>query len=213
MNQCGHCHEEITESYFDTYHGKVSKLGYVKTAKCYDCHGAHDILPVWDPKSHLSAQNIVKTCGQCHPGSNRRFAGYLTHATHHDPKKYPFLFFIFWGMTVLLVGTLTFAGPPHAGLAAALAAVPQAAHEGGIARAPSRQYVRRFTPFYSKLHLMVIVSFFGLALTGMTLKFSYTRLGPRSGPPLRRLRDGRRRPPRLRADHLRATSASTSGTC
>ena len=62
MTQCGNCHEEITESYFDTYHGKVSKLGYVKTAKCYDCHGAHDILPVWDPKSHLSRANIVKTC-------------------------------------------------------------------------------------------------------------------------------------------------------
>ena len=34
--------------------------------------------------------------------------------------------------------------------------------------------MRRFTPFYRRLHLMVIVSFFTLALTGMTLKFSYT---------------------------------------
>ena len=110
MDQCGNCHEEIAESYFDTYHGKVSKLGYVKTAKCYDCHGAHDILPVWNPQSHLSRANIVKTCGQCHPGSNRRFAGYLTHATHHDPNKYPFLFYTFWGMTALLVGTFTVAG-------------------------------------------------------------------------------------------------------
>ena len=54
MDQCGRCHEEIAESYFDTYHGKVSKLGYLKTAKCYDCHGAHDILPVTDPRSRLS---------------------------------------------------------------------------------------------------------------------------------------------------------------
>ncbi len=66
--------------------------------------------PYWDPKSHLSRQNIVKTCAQCHPGSNRRFAGYLTHATHHDPKKYPFLFYTFWAMTLLLLSTLTFAG-------------------------------------------------------------------------------------------------------
>ncbi|MEW6752302.1 MAG: cytochrome c3 family protein, partial [Candidatus Latescibacterota bacterium] len=110
MNQCGSCHEKITASYFETYHGKVSKLGYAKTAKCYDCHGAHDILPVWDPRSHLSRDRIVQTCAQCHPGSNRRFAGYLTHATHHDPEKYPLLFYAFWGMTGLLVGTLTFAG-------------------------------------------------------------------------------------------------------
>jgi cytochrome b subunit of formate dehydrogenase len=172
MAQCGHCHEKITESYFDTYHGKVSKLGYVKTAKCYDCHGAHDILPVWDPKSHLSRQNIVKTCAQCHPGSNRRFAGYLTHATHHDPKKYPFLFYTFWAMTLLLLSTLTFAGlHTIAWLPRSLQFRRQMMQEASHA---SGQYVRRFKPFYSKLHLMVIVSFFGLALTGMSLKFSYT---------------------------------------
>jgi len=69
MDQCGRCHKEITDTYFDTYHGKVSKLGYVKTAKCYDCHGAHDIRRVDDQKSRLSRANIVGTCGKCHPGS------------------------------------------------------------------------------------------------------------------------------------------------
>ncbi len=54
MNQCGRCHEQIARTYFDTYHGKVSQLGYTKTAKCYDCHGAHDILQVSNPRSHLS---------------------------------------------------------------------------------------------------------------------------------------------------------------
>ena len=110
MTQCGRCHGTLAATYFETYHGKVSKLGYLKTAKCYDCHGAHDILPVWDPRSHLSRRNIVKTCAQCHPGSNRRFAGYLTHATHHDPQRYPALFFTFWGMTSLLIGTFLVAG-------------------------------------------------------------------------------------------------------
>ena len=112
MQKCGRCHERIARTYFDTYHGKVSQLGYTKTAKCYDCHGAHDILPVSDPRSHLSRQNVVDTCRTCHPGANRRFAGYLTHATHHDPEKYPFLFWTFWGMTTLLVGTF-FVGGIH----------------------------------------------------------------------------------------------------
>jgi 5-methylcytosine-specific restriction endonuclease McrA len=110
MGKCGHCHEEIAKTYFDTYHGKVSRLGYTKTAKCYDCHGAHDILPVTDPRSHLSRANVAATCGQCHAGATRRFAGYLTHATHHDPRKYPFLFYTFWGMTTLLVGTFVISG-------------------------------------------------------------------------------------------------------
>ena len=41
MDQCGHCHEKISESYFETFHGKVSKLGYLTTAKCDDCHAIH----------------------------------------------------------------------------------------------------------------------------------------------------------------------------
>ena len=110
MTKCGRCHEKIATTYFDTYHGKVSQLGYTKTAKCYDCHGAHDILPVANPKSHLSHDNVVSTCQKCHPGANRRFAGYLTHATHHDPDKYPFLFWTFWGMTGLLIGTFVIGG-------------------------------------------------------------------------------------------------------
>ncbi len=110
MSTCGKCHEQIAETYFETYHGKVSKLGYTKAAKCYDCHGAHDIMAVTDPRSHLSRANVAATCGKCHAGATRRFAGYLTHATHHDPKKYPFLFYTFWGMTALLLGTFVVGG-------------------------------------------------------------------------------------------------------
>jgi len=110
MSQCGNCHKEIAETYFDTYHGKVSQLGYTKTAKCYDCHGAHDILKITDPKSHLSRENITSTCQKCHPSATRKFAGYFTHATHHDPDKYPFLFWTFWGMTGLLIFTFFFFG-------------------------------------------------------------------------------------------------------
>jgi Cytochrome c3/Doubled CXXCH motif (Paired_CXXCH_1) len=105
MNTCGRCHADITKSYFETYHGKVSRLGYANAAKCYDCHGSHDIAKVNDPRSHLSPANVVQTCRKCHSSATRRFAGYLTHATHHDPKKYPILFFAFWAMTGLLVGT------------------------------------------------------------------------------------------------------------
>ena len=110
MGTCGRCHAEIAKTYFDTYHGKVSRLGYTKAAKCYDCHGAHDVLAVADPRSHLSRANVAATCQKCHAGANRRFAGYLTHATHHDPRKYPLMFYTFWGMTLLLLGTFVIGG-------------------------------------------------------------------------------------------------------
>jgi cytochrome b subunit of formate dehydrogenase len=173
MDQCGRCHEAIAKTYFDTYHGKVSKLGYVKTAKCYDCHGAHDVRPVTDPASRLSRANVVKTCAQCHPGSNRRFAGYLTHATHHDPEKYPYLFLTFWGMTSLLMGTLVVAGLHTAAWLPRSLQYSRELKANGSAN--GAVYVRRFRPFDRNLHLMVITSFLGLAITGMMLKFSYTR--------------------------------------
>ena len=173
MDQCGRCHKDITESYFETYHGKVSKLGYLKTAKCYDCHGAHDIRKITDPKSRLSRANIVQTCGACHAGSHRRFAGYLTHATHHDPQKYPFLFWTFWGMTSLLLGTLVVSG------AHTLAWLPRSLQFRRELRAShaeeSAVYVRRFDKMHRNTHLTVITSFFGLAITGMMLKFSYAK--------------------------------------
>ncbi|MBT8117001.1 MAG: hypothetical protein KJO66_04165, partial [Gammaproteobacteria bacterium] len=109
MDQCGSCHEDETVTFFDTFHGKVSRLGGEAVAKCHDCHGAHNILPPEQPASLLSRDNVVGTCGQCHEGSHRRFAGYLTHATHHDSDQYPWLFWSFWGMTFLLIGTLSFA--------------------------------------------------------------------------------------------------------
>jgi hypothetical protein len=110
MNTCGRCHAAIAETYFDTYHGKVSRLGYAKTAKCYDCHGAHDIRRASDPQSRLSAANRVATCRQCHANANANFAGYLAHATHYDRRKYPVVFWSYWGMTALLVGVFFVSG-------------------------------------------------------------------------------------------------------
>ena len=172
MEKCGRCHLKITETYFDTYHGKVTRLGYGKTAKCYDCHGAHDILPVDDPRSHLSRNNVVETCRKCHPGATRRFAGYLTHATHHDPDKYPWLFGTFWGMTALLIATFSVSGA-HTLLWLPKSLQIRRAHPPGSIDPKERQ-VLRFKPLHSLLHFVMIVSFMSLALTGMTLKFSYT---------------------------------------
>jgi cytochrome b subunit of formate dehydrogenase len=171
INQCGRCHQDVLETYFETYHGKISKLGYTAAAKCYDCHGAHDVLPTWDPRSHLSRENIVATCGKCHQGSNRRFAGYLTHATHHDKRKYPALFYTFWFMTFLLIGTLTASGIHTALWLPRSFQMRKEKKQHQIERA-GREYLR-FDSLPRRLHILVIISFIGLAITGMTLKFSY----------------------------------------
>jgi predicted CXXCH cytochrome family protein len=173
MDQCGRCHEAESETFFDTFHGKVSRLGSAAAAKCYDCHGTHGILPTSDPASALSRRNVVETCGKCHEGSHRRFAGYLTHATHHDPERYPWLFLSFWGMTALLVGTLSFALlHTLAWLVRLWLTRDQWQHKPP---APGEKLYRRFKPAQRNLHLVMIPSFFILALTGMTLKFSHMK--------------------------------------
>ncbi|MDE1920001.1 MAG: hypothetical protein KGJ09_01125 [Candidatus Omnitrophica bacterium] len=172
MNTCGKCHQAIASTYFQTVHGKISKLGYAKAAKCQDCHGSHEIFPVTDPRSTLSYWNIVHTCQKCHAGANRRFAGYLTHATHHDPKKYPWIFWTFWAMTALLVGTFSVS------LFHTLLWLPKSLEMRRLYPqkhivSTEKQYVR-FPVFYRVLHIIMICSFLTLTITGMTLKFSYT---------------------------------------
>ncbi len=171
VNTCGHCHPDVTESYFDTFHGKVVKLGYTDTAKCQDCHGAHNILKPSNPKSTLSHANIVQTCAKCHTGAHRQFAGYLTHATHHDKKKYPFIHYTWLFMTSLLVGTFAFFGI-HT-----LLWLPRSfqamRHSRQLRAQPPGKVFRRFERLTRYLHILVIISFLGLAITGMTLKFSY----------------------------------------
>jgi len=176
MDQCGNCHEEQATTFFDTFHGKVSRLGSAGAAKCYDCHGTHSILPSTDPNSALGRNNVVQTCGQCHAGSHRRFAGYLTHATHHDPDKYPWLFWSFWFMTALLVGTLTFALMHTVAwlIRLFLSQDEWKAHKQ-LSQFNHKPTFRRFTLFNRILHFWMVVSFFTLALTGMALKFSYMK--------------------------------------
>jgi predicted CXXCH cytochrome family protein len=170
LDQCGKCHLEVAETYFETFHGKASQLGSARTAKCYDCHGAHNILNPSNPNSTLSRANVVETCKECHPNSNRKFVGYLTHATHHNKSKYPYLYYTFWFMSFLLLGTFSFFGL-HT-----ILWIPKALKERRTkVKKPEEdkiQYYERFDPFSRFLHLLVIVSFLSLALTGMVIKFS-----------------------------------------
>lgn len=111
LDQCGFCHEHESETYLESYHGRASMLaGGEKTAKCSDCHGSHNILPPSHIDSKLSEKNGLSTCRHCHPAATEKFTSYLTHASHNDREKYPYLFYTFWAMTGLLLGTFAFFG-------------------------------------------------------------------------------------------------------
>ncbi len=166
------------ETYWESYHGKSFRLGAVQhVAGCVDCHTAHEILPPEQPASSINPKKLVATCGKCHTRVSENFTRYYVHGDSSDRKSYPLLFWTFVAMTALIVGVFAvfwvhtllwlFRGfvenrEREADLAA-----------GKIALLPDGHLVyRRFGKRHIFLHLIVILSFLGLALTGLPLKFS-----------------------------------------
>ena len=106
---CGSCHSDKLSTYRDTFHSQLGLLGgYVETARCWDCHRAHDVLPASDPKSPIAPANLVQTCGRCHAGANASFVKYQPHADARNRQMNPPLYFVRLFMNVLLVSVLTF---------------------------------------------------------------------------------------------------------
>ncbi|UFS71969.1 cytochrome c3 family protein [Geomonas sp. RF6] len=174
-----HINEVAVESYLSSYHGKNYRLGYPeRVAGCADCHSAHDVLPPSDPKSTVNSENLVKTCGQCHKGSTALFTKFYAHGEHNDREHYPILYYTFLAMTGLLVSTFAvfwlhtllwmirgFVENREKAAELENGHVPHAVPDG------HKQY-RRFETRHIFMHILVIVSFLGLSLTGLPLKFS-----------------------------------------
>jgi predicted CXXCH cytochrome family protein len=106
---CGSCHKDKLSTYRDTFHSQLGSLGgYVETARCWDCHGSHDVRGKGDPASPIYQANLVTTCGRCHAGANVKFVQYQPHANAHDRKLNPALYFVRLFMNLLLASVLTF---------------------------------------------------------------------------------------------------------
>jgi hypothetical protein len=110
VKECGTCHVESMRTFRDTFHGKVTTLGFTRAATCADCHGAHGILAKKDPNSMVAPANRAKTCGKCHTGASEKFALYDPHADAHNRGHSPLLFEVSRSMKLLLVGTFAFFG-------------------------------------------------------------------------------------------------------
>lgn len=170
------------KTYLESYHGKNYHLGFPeKVAGCSDCHTSHAVFPASDSRSSVNDANLVKTCGNCHTNATSLFAQYYPHGDHSDSENYPVLYWTFMGMTGLLLGTFAvfwihtllwmFRGfVENREIRAAL-------HEGRAEHhipEGHKQYLR-FQKRHIILHLTVIVSFLGLSLTGLPMKFADQR--------------------------------------
>ncbi len=114
VESCGDCHEDAYQSYRATYHGQVATLGFAYTAKCFDCHGSHDIEPSKDPRARMHMDNRLEACQKCHSGKKNLplatagFVSFSSHGTTDDFATYPQLWIAHKIMISLLIGTFTF---------------------------------------------------------------------------------------------------------
>ena len=82
---CARCHSDPTymkrfnpaarvdqeREYATSQHGKALSHGDDKVATCTDCHGAHGIKAISDPRSPVYPTQVAETCRRCHEDSER----------------------------------------------------------------------------------------------------------------------------------------------
>lgn len=110
VEECGTCHEALYDTYFRTYHGKVTRLGSELAATCADCHTAHDMRAASDTASSVHPTKVVAMCQGCHEGAGAGFATYQPHADRRDREKSPHTYWAWVFMTTLLASVMAFFG-------------------------------------------------------------------------------------------------------
>lgn len=188
---CISCHREggvagnygtfqgITRAYGETYHGKAKNLGYLdKAAGCTDCHLGHNILPPGNPSSGLNPEALVKTCGNCHHNFHPRFVSYVPHPDPDNPKGFFSLYLTKKFMIALLTGVFMFFWT-HSLLWWRKSYAERSrlirmgvAEKTDLSETKRSQYVRRFGVKERIMHVILILSFFGVVLSGFPVKYT-----------------------------------------
>lgn len=179
-SKCGACHEEQQLRYHETFHGKAMLLDAPTkaptVAACFDCHGTHNIFKVDDPKSTLyKGENRIKTCEECHAGSNINFSEFIAHADHKDKDKYPILYYAYVFMTGLVIAVFGFFGL-HTLLWSIRLIMARLSHPKEWKEAKEKAHhdnvkISRFSTMHRIQHFFVASSFLGLAFSGLPQKF------------------------------------------
>jgi len=188
VDRCAACHKREGATYADTYHGRATRLGYYRAARCTDCHGSHQIFPSSDPRSPTSVGRRVATCAKCHGSAARpSFLSYRAHPHPLDIRDNVPIFGAWVLMNVILFFTFTLFGVHTILWLARLLGIrwqerrrrrelglddePAAVSLDSAARGKG-PFVWRFKLFHRLIHGVSVVSFFALVITGLPLRFS-----------------------------------------
>jgi cytochrome b subunit of formate dehydrogenase len=173
---CGRCHEgvRLTQemgvpgrrevTYDASYHGLAAEGGSTVVANCASCHGVHNILPSSDPRSMINPANLVTTCGKCHPGAGANFVKGKIHIDvplsadiGSTAVRWTRRFYL--GMILMVIGGM---------LLHNLIIWRRKALEKKKAQ---RRIVTRMETSQRIQHLILMISFITLVLTGFALKY------------------------------------------
>jgi formate dehydrogenase gamma subunit len=175
---CSRCHANIqlmarfnipgnrVPTYENSYHGLAAQAGQQTVANCASCHGVHNIFPSSDPRSTVNKANLAATCGKCHPNAGTRFAIGPVHSLPASTVGGRVLDFVkvFYLITIpTIIGFMLL----HNGL-----------DWWRKARRALAQYRLSGTPVRMTLservqHVLLLVSFIVLVITGFALKYPH----------------------------------------
>lgn len=173
---CARCHEGMrltqefgvegrrSTTYLASYHGLASERGSQVVANCASCHGVHNILPSSDPRSTINRANLVKTCGQCHPGVTQEFVAAKVHvdaplSADVGSKAVRWIRRFYLSMILVVIGGMLL----HNFIVWRWKVIHLRKRES--------QFVTRMPRNYRLQHALLLSSFFVLVLTGFALKY------------------------------------------
>jgi formate dehydrogenase gamma subunit len=151
-------------SYENSYHGLASKAGSQTVANCASCHGVHDILPSSDPRSSTAKANLATTCGKCHPDAGETFALGPVHVVANAAAANPWLRYVRLFYLFTIPATLGFM--LFHNLLDWLRKLRRHIAQYGSLTTPLR-----LTLSQRVQHLILLLSFLLLVVTGFALKF------------------------------------------
>lgn len=163
---------EIFRTFSDSYHGLAVRGGAVEVVNCASCHGAHAIKSQQDPTSTIHRDNLARTCGECHPGANTRFALGRVHADETNKEQAPILYWIatiYVILIVVVIGGMTV----HNGLDFYRKTRRKLAMQKGVIEEPhvAHRLYLRMTVNERIQHAVLGLSFTGLVVTGFMLRY------------------------------------------
>lgn len=159
------------------FYGESGNAAGMPTLVCADCHGVHDVAKVGADNARLMKGNLLKVCQKCHTDASENFPdAWLSHYEpdlEHAPVVFAvklgywiFIPFVIIGLSLQIFAHLVLF--PRVQRRRRQQGLPTApVHDGG-----DQRMVRRFGRRARIEHMLVMLTFILLLVTGLPQKFN-----------------------------------------